>query len=236
MQTKPLSRANLSIQLYNDLRQGLMDGHFRPGQRLTIAAFAEQYGTSITPVREAIFRLASERALEVRAATSIVVPKLTSHDLREIISIRIELEGMAAYRVAEIVTTEQVEDFEALNDSFTEAAAKDPEIASRINRDFHFRILKLSGMSYIESICESMWTLMGPFLRTFHEEIPVRRLTGRNHKHFDFINALRARDPVAAKQAMQEDVGWSYELVAAQEASEAQTLSKPARASGFAHR
>lgn len=217
MPAKQLSRANLSTQLYEDLRQGLMDGHFKPGQRLTIAAFAEQYGTSITPVREAIFRLASERALEVRAATSIVVPKLTPRDLREIISIRVELEGMAAYRVAEIVTTEQVKEFEALNDSFTEAAAKDPELASRINRDFHFRILKLAGMPYIESICESMWTLMGPFLRMFHEEIPVRQLTGRNHKHFNFIDALKARDPLAAKHAMQEDVRWSYELVAAQE-------------------
>lgn len=217
MPTKPLSRANLSAQLYEALRQGLMDGHFKPGERLTIAALAEQYGTSITPVREAIFRLASERALEVRAATSIVVPKLTPRDLREIISIRVELEGTAAQHVAENVTPQQVQEFEILNDTFTKAAATDPELASRINRDFHFKILKLAGMPYIESICESMWTLMGPFLRTFHEEIPVRQLTGRNHKHFNFIDALKARDPTAAKQAMQDDVRWSYELVAAQE-------------------
>lgn len=217
MLIKPLSRANLSSQLYEDLRQGLMDGHFKPGQRLTIAALAERYGTSITPVREAIFRLASERALELRAATSIVVPKLTPQDLREIVSIRVELEGIAAHRAAEIVTPQQLEGFEALNDSFTRAAAKDPELASRINRDFHFRILKLAGMPYIEAICESMWALMGPFLRTFHEEIPVRQLTGRSHKHFDFIDALKARDPMAAKHAMQEDVRWSYVLVTAQE-------------------
>jgi DNA-binding GntR family transcriptional regulator len=220
---KPLSRANLSMQLYEDLRQGLMDGHFKPGQRLTIAAIAEQYGTSITPVREAIFRLASERALEIRAATSIIVPKLTARDLREIIAIRIELEGMAAYRVAEIVTDEQVEEFRALNETFTRAAATNPELASRANRDFHFRILKLSGMRYVESICESMWTLMGPFLRTFHEEIPVRQLTGRNHKHFQFLDALQARDPDAAKHAMQDDIRWSYELVAAHEKAAAES-------------
>jgi DNA-binding GntR family transcriptional regulator len=222
MHGKPLSRANLSTQLYEDLRQGLMDGHFKPGQRLTIAAFAEQYGTSITPVREAISRLASERALEVRAATSIVVPKLTPRDLREIVAIRVELEGMAAYRVAETVTQQQVEEFEALNDTFTRAAAHDPKLASRANRDFHFRILKLAGMPYVEAICESMWTLMGPFLRTFHEEIPVRQLTGRNHKHFQFLDALKARDPAAAKHAMQEDIRWSDVLVTAQEKADAE--------------
>lgn len=228
MPTKPLNRASLSTQLYESLRQGLMDGHYKPGERLTIAALAEQYGTSITPVREAIFRLASERALEVRAATSIVVPRLTPKDLREIISIRVELEGLAAQRVAENITSQQVEEFEALNESFTKAAAVDPAVASRINRDFHFKILKLADMPYVEAICESMWTLMGPFLRTFHEEIPVRRLTGRNHKHFNFIDALKARDPSSAKQAMQDDVRWSYELVMAQEkaAAEAEPASK----------
>lgn len=220
---KPLSRTNLSMQLYEDMRQGLMDGYFKPGQRLTIAALAEQYGTSITPVREAIHRLASERALELRAATSIVVPTLTPRDLREIVAIRVELEGMAACRVAESVGPRHIEEFEALNDSFTRAAAEKPELASRINRDFHFRILRLAGMPYVESVCENMWTLMGPFLRTFHEEIPVRELTGRSHKHFHFIDALKARDPEAAKQAMQEDVRWSYMLVAAQEKAAAES-------------
>lgn len=227
MPAKQLSRANLASQLYEDLRQRLMDGHFKPGQRVTIAAFAEQYGTSITPVREAIFRLASERALEVRAATSIVVPKLTSRDLREIVSIRIELEGMAAERVAEIVTEEQIQEFERLNETFMQVAARDPEASSRLNRDFHFLILKLARMPYIESICENMWTLMGPFLRTLHEDLPARQLTGSDHKHAHFIRALKARDSAAAKHAMQEDIRWSYILVAAQEKAE-----KAAQAAG----
>lgn len=217
MSQKQLSRASLSQQLYDDLRQSLMDGRFRPGQRLTIAGFAEQYGTSITPVREAISRLASERALEVRAATSILVPKLTPMDLREIVAIRVHLEGMAARRVAEIVSDAQIADFERLNGQFIKAAATDPEAASRKNRDFHFLILKLAQMPYVESICESMWTLMGPFLRTFHEEIPVRQLTGSNHRHFHFIDALKARDPDAAEKAMQDDIRWSDVLVTTQE-------------------
>lgn len=231
MAQMPLSRANLSTQLYENLREALMDGHYRPGQRLTISSFAEQYGTSITPVREAIFRLASERALEVRAATSIMVPKLTPKDLREILSIRLELEGMAAYRVAEIAKPEQIEQFEKLNEVFIAAAAADPEAASRANRDFHFRILRYADMPYVESICENMWTLMGPFLRTFHEEIPVRQLTASNHRHFQFIDALKQRDPEGAREAMQQDIRWSDVLVTAQEkAASQETGSKPARA------
>ena len=70
MARKPISRENLSTQLYGNLRTALMDGQYAPGQRLTISGVAEEYGTSITPVREAVFRLVSERALEMRAAVA----------------------------------------------------------------------------------------------------------------------------------------------------------------------
>ena len=92
MAGKSLSRESLATQLYNSLRASLMDGQYEPGQRLTISGIANEYGTSITPVREAIFRLVSERSLELRAATSVQVPELDIDRLREVQQIRIELE------------------------------------------------------------------------------------------------------------------------------------------------
>lgn len=213
MSPKPLVKENLSEQIYRSLRTSLMDGEYRPGERLTINGVAEHYGTSITPVREAIFRLASEQALEVKAATSVIVPALTTRDLREIVAIRHDLEGMAAHRVGEIATPEMIAALEKQNALFIKAAANDPAAAAHANRDFHFMILRFANMPYVEGICENMWTLMGPFLRTFHEEMPVRRLTSGNHLHFQFIAALKAGDPVAAREAMQADVRWSNELI-----------------------
>ena len=53
-----------------------------------------------SPVREAIFRLVSEQALEMKAATAIHVPLLDSERLQEIQLIRVQLEGVAAERAA----------------------------------------------------------------------------------------------------------------------------------------
>jgi DNA-binding GntR family transcriptional regulator len=213
MPPKAVVKENLSEQIYRSLRLSLMDGEFRPGERLTISGVAEQYGTSITPVREAIFRLASEQALEVKAATSVVVPDPSSRDLREIVAIRKDLEGMAAYRVGQTATTAMIDELEKQNAIFIKAAASNPREAAQANRDFHFLILRFAEMPYVEAICENMWTLMGPFLRTFHEEVPVRRLTADNHLHFQFIAALKAGDPNAARAAMQDDIAWSDELI-----------------------
>jgi DNA-binding GntR family transcriptional regulator len=233
MTVKPVSRENLSSQLYSSLRAALMEGQFAPGQRLTISTVAEEYGTSITPVREAIFRLVSERALEVRAATSVQVPRMGPADLREIQRIRVELEGVAAYRVGEIATAENIAEFERINAAFIKAAATSSSEAARINREFHFAILHVAGMPIVEGICENMWVLMGPFLRIFHERIPVRQLTGDEHKHHDFIAALKRHDPDAAKLAMQDDIRWSEVLVRMleQEEAEAESAEREARKS-----
>ncbi|HEV7254112.1 MAG TPA: GntR family transcriptional regulator [Mesorhizobium sp.] len=227
MPPRTVVKESLSEQIYRNLRLSLMDGEYRPGERLTISSVAEQYGTSITPVREAIFRLASEQALEVKAATSVIVPALTSRDLREIVAIRNDLEGMAAYRVGQVATAAMIEELDAQNATFIKAAASNPREAAQANRDFHFLILRFAEMPYVEAICENMWTLMGPFLRIFHEEMPARRLTADNHLHFRFIAALKAGDPHAARAAMQDDIAWSDELITRHEQLGRKSTARP---------
>lgn len=208
-----LTRENLSTQLYDRLRTDIMNGRYRPGERLTIAGVAQQFGTSSTPAREAIFRLASEKALEFKAATSVQIPELSTDGLREIVKIRIALEGLAAGQAAQRVTSRDIADLEALHAKFIEASSSDPEVASRRNRAFHFKVLKLSDMSYVEAICENMWVLMGPFLRIFHEVVPRRDLTADRHLHHDIIKAMKAGDSEMAAAAMQKDVMWSNSVL-----------------------
>jgi len=214
MRITPVAKQNLSAQLYSQLRRALMDGLFSPGERLTIAGIADDFGTSITPVREAIFRLVSERALEMRAATSISVPQPGPDDLREIQRIRIELEGTAAERAAELITEKQLQELAALPSRFIAAAANDPRRASLLNREFHFQLLKIANMPLLESIVENMWVLMGPFLRLFHDRTPSRQMSENDHRHHAVLTALRHRDPAAARMAMAEDIRWGEHLIA----------------------
>lgn len=223
MRVKPIAKANLSAQLYTQLRSALMEGLFSPGERLTISRIAEEFETSITPVREAIFRLVSERALEMRAATSVNVPVLDPAKLREIQRIRIELEGSAAARAAEIITPAELAELAAIQEAFIRAARDDPQRASVLNRDFHFAVLRIAQLPILEGIVENMWVLMGPFLRLFHDRTPKRELSESEHRHHDILAALRTRDPAAARRAMQEDIRWGEHLIARLEAELAAT-------------
>lgn len=212
-----VSKDNLSARIYAQMRGALMNGQFEPGERLTISALAEQFGTSITPVREAIFRLVSERALEMRAATAVHVPHLDAGRLREVQLIRIELEGAAAERAAQVITEKQLAELTEIHQRFLSAAAHDPAEASLRNRDFHFGLLRVAGLPILESIVENAWVLMGPFLRMFHVHIPKRELSADEHLHHKVLEALRRRDARGARAAIQDDIRWGNVLIDALE-------------------
>ena len=127
-------KGNLSEQVYGTIRASLMDGSYEPGERLTIASLADQMGVSITPVREAIFRLVSERALEMRAATSVQVPRLNVAQLLEVQRVRLELEGLAAYEAAARVTPADLAELRDLHARFIAAARSEPVSSIRWSR------------------------------------------------------------------------------------------------------
>lgn len=209
-----LERANLSESVYRRIRTAIMSGRFSPGERLRIATLAEQFGVSITPVREAIFRLVSEGALVMRAATAVSVPVLTAQQLREIQLTRILLEGACAERAALLVDGATITELDTIHREYIRAWQRDPVEASELNRQFHFVLAAAGDMPIVFSVIEKMWAMMGPILHTFHVAMKPRRLGVESHRHHQVVQALRRRDGVAAREAIQADIHWSDAIIA----------------------
>ncbi len=83
-----VGRDNLTARVYQELRQALMEGRFRPGHRFKIRQLAQSLGVSETPIREALMQLVRERVLDMQAARSIAVARLTSAQYQELRGIR----------------------------------------------------------------------------------------------------------------------------------------------------
>jgi DNA-binding GntR family transcriptional regulator len=208
-----INRGNLSEQVYSGIRGSLMDGQYEPGDRLRISGLAEELGVSITPVREAIFRLVSDQALEMKAATAVHVRDLNPNELEEIQRIRFLLEGEAAGIAAERITAKELSALEDIQERFSKAAATDSRKASVLNRQFHFGVVAAAKQPLIMATVENMWTLMGPLLRTFHVTMPVRDLASLDHKHYAVLEGLRNKDAKQAKDALQADIRWGHVMV-----------------------
>jgi DNA-binding GntR family transcriptional regulator len=209
-----LERANLSEGVYRRIRKAIMSGRFPPGERLRLATLAEQFGVSITPVREAIFRLVSEGALVMRASTAVSVPVLTAQQLREIQLTRILLEGACAERAALLAAEATVAELDAIHSEYIRAWQRDPVEASELNRQFHFVLAAAGDMPIVLSVIEKMWAMMGPILHTFHVAMKPRRLGVASHRHYEVVRALERRDGPAAREAIQADIHWSDAIIA----------------------
>ncbi|WYX53611.1 GntR family transcriptional regulator [Achromobacter xylosoxidans] len=190
-----------------------MNGQYEPGERLIIGELAQEMGVSITPVREAIFRLISEQGLEMQAATAVYVPYVNSEKLREIQQIRFHLEGMGAAEAARNITRKQLDNLIALQKDFISCTSTDPKRASYLNRKFHFGILEASNKPILRNTVESFWVITGPILKVFHIKTAGLDYSQDEHRHEAVLAALEARDPEAATKAIQADLVWGGKIM-----------------------
>ena len=84
-----------NVAVYDKLRQGIIKGKLKPGQKVVMGELAKAFGMSETPVREAIRRLESEGYIDFTPHMGAIVTKIDERELVEIYLIRIALEELA---------------------------------------------------------------------------------------------------------------------------------------------
>ena len=195
---------------YEALRATVLAGGFRPGEVLTLRALESKLGLGAMPVREALKRLISEGAFEGLPNRSARVPSLKRHQVEEILDLRRDLEGKAAYLAAKNVTMGQIEYLRALQDQMTQCAeAGDVRRYAELNMTFHFEIYRIADSPVLMTLIQALWLRMGPILTSSVALIARDRQTFNRtsmHYHERILDAFHRRDPPAAQAAMREDL------------------------------
>src|ERR1700712_2918274 len=93
---KRIEREPLWDLAHAQLRHALLAGRFEPGTVLTLRSLAESFGTSITPVRDAVTRLVAQGVLQQGPRNSAIVTHLSRRELGDLTAVRCALEGRAA--------------------------------------------------------------------------------------------------------------------------------------------
>lgn len=93
--------ADISQRILNQMRQLILSGQLKPGQKLSEVPLAEQLGSSRTPVRSALASLAQEGLLEQRHKRGYHVRMLSYTELIGAVEVRAVLEGLAARQAVE---------------------------------------------------------------------------------------------------------------------------------------
>ena len=141
--------------VFENLREAIITGQLRPGERLMEVQIAEELGVSRTPVREAIRKLELEGLVIMVPRKGAYVSNVSIKDITDIFQIRRVLEGLAAELAAERLTEEQLEELRQLLDRTAETIDK-LEVLTAVDMDTGFhqviyeagRNEKLSSMLY----------------------------------------------------------------------------------------
>jgi DNA-binding GntR family transcriptional regulator/transposase len=198
------------LQTTVKLREAIMEGHFPPGTRLVESTLCEMANVSRTTIREALRRLESERLIVnvPNRGPSVVV--ITPREADQIYHVRKLLEGEAAALFTREATAEDITRLEhALHDF--ERAVKDHQPIERIRSTSAFYEIILNG-------CGN--TIIQEILASLLARINVLRAKsmaneGRDRHSADemrnILEAIRRRDPVAARIAAESHVNAAHE-------------------------
>jgi len=210
---QPFSNLNLkqveaksrTDHVYHQMRDRLMRGIFKPHQRLRISELSQAFGTSETPIREAIFQLIRDGAVEAKAHTYYRVRKLSVAEYLERREIRLLLQPLAASKAMARISDAHIEKLAQVHAKLVAAeASKDYDAAVRANFEFHFGLYRESGMPQLTSMLENLWIQHGPMLNHLY---PHGHPTyDGKHQHEYVLDALRRRDEDALCAAIRADL------------------------------
>ncbi|MEK8082069.1 GntR family transcriptional regulator [Pseudomonas sp. XK-1] len=203
---------NLQDQLYQQLRDALLAGRFRPGERLKIRDLAAAWGTSPMPVRAALQRLVAEGALESEPQRSVRVPAMTRERFQQLFQVRLSLEGLAVELAAARIGAAEIELLRGCI-ARMETALEQRNVPAYLddNSLFHLTLYRACANPILLRMIESLWLQVGPFFnRLFTEADLSLRL---NDFHEQAFAALEAGDGKAARAAMEQDLSFFGEYL-----------------------
>lgn len=197
----------LNEQVYQQLKWKLIVGEFAPGTGISIRSLATDLGISTMPVREALKRLASERALTSANKRSFRVPELAKQNVSDLFFVRSSLEGIAAELATPRLTKTQISRLRALAAEMdADIDREDYTVYLTRNYSFHFTIYTAAGNAELVSITESLWAQTGPFLAAgvrAHGMSPDWQ-----NLHLQIVDAMAVRDAGLARNLIERDINW----------------------------
>jgi len=204
--SSPTSSAGDSTKLERGarvLRQAILRGDLKPGQRLKQQELADQLGMSSTPIREVLRILESEGLLVRIPYKGVYVADVSPREAEEITPIRAALEGLAVQLGVPRLTDEEIETLETLSNAMEIALGQlDFAQVRRLNYDFHNMIYRASGSNTLVGLIERLWPRFATDLLWM---IPGRAERSIQQHHV-IVDAIRARDAKRAADLVAEHI------------------------------
>jgi DNA-binding GntR family transcriptional regulator len=164
-------------------------------------AIAEDFGVSVTPVREALQMLDQEGLVITKPRSGFFVTHLTLKQLMDWLDLRGILEVGAVERAASLITDEQLEELEQVHADYSGDDEESLERYINENRRLHCLIAEASGNHQLVEMLGHVHERLARFMVWSHGGQSML-----HYRHEHLIEALRTHDPATARQAILDEL------------------------------
>ncbi|OJA06984.1 GntR family transcriptional regulator [Halomonas sp. QHL1] len=201
-----------SSRVFDHLRKDLVGGRFVAGEKLAINALKDRYQVGLSPLREALNRLAAYGLLVQENQRGFRVPKLSRDELDDISQMRLEMEGMALERA--IANGDSLWEADLLAAAHrlkrADISLDKGEEWEHLHTQFHRTLVAPCGSVWLLRFIEQLhdhfdrYRRLGPKMPTIRQEL--------DEQHHQLVELALQRDAKAARELMDDHIHKSYEV------------------------
>jgi GntR family transcriptional regulator, rspAB operon transcriptional repressor len=187
-------------RIYATLRSEIILGHCKPGERLVIDELKNRFGTSVTPVRDALQMLNQEGLITIKPRSGYFITRVTLKELRDMLELREILEAAAVERAAATITDAQLNALKRVHAGY---AGDDDRAYTRYtdeNRRFHYLLAQSSGNQELALAVRHLHDRLARFMVIRHAGQRLEEI------HAGLIDRLAAHDVPGARAAIVDEV------------------------------
>lgn len=205
-----IDQSKLRENVYSALCDAFTRGKFAPGDTVSLRHLADQLGTSITPVREAVRRLVAEGALIDTPSRTLMVPPFDANRMQDLKKARLALEALVLDQAMEHMDDETLARMDAILAAPKAMNVTTPDLQQ--NYDFHFTLYRKSGSVVLLPLVQALWLQYGAYLNLVIHHQDAAEI--EEHKfHHQILDALRTHDRSSAQEALAADIERSFRVI-----------------------
>jgi len=198
--TQMLKGYTAKKDIYNALRSEILNGQLKPGERLAIEELKIKFGTSVTPLRDALQMLNQEALITIKPRSGYFVTRITLKELRDMLELREILELAAIERAAKNMTPERIGQLRGIHRGYT----GDDEISytryTDENRNFHYMVAETAENMELAVTLGHLLDRLARFMVVRHAGKDMADI------HEPLIQRLEAHDGEGAKQMLMKEL------------------------------
>lgn len=196
---------SLNTIAYRRIKEKIISLTLPPASLIDEASIAADLQMGLTPVRQALRRLAQDKLVIILPRRGTIVADLNPADLNKIFEIRVELEALSAKCAAERITPEQLDQMRQLADEMrTALPVGNPQTLIELDQQFHLLIAQAAHNEFLE---ETVGWLYSHVLRMWNLSLNrVETLSSAVGEHIDIYEAIRDKNCLRAGALMRAHV------------------------------